>query len=793
VTGRAGRGVPSRLRSGHGPRPGERRQQGQQRRLGRLALAIVALPLAASALLGACGGEGEQVGSAVTVEGTDGGVDRLLVVSLPGVGWDDLRRNDLPNLERFVSTAAIGDLSTRIGRRNASTTDAYLTISAGTRAVAPAIDMAVALDAGESYGGISASDILARRLGRIPDGIAYLAIGAALDTNHKSAYGGEAGLLGEHLDDAGVARAVIANADAAEGFVSDEPPPDGSYARGAATALMDTDGIVPGGTVSRLLLMDDPDAPFGRRLDPLSVLDSFDEEWTAHDRSVVLVEASDLSRAAAYRPRATPEQASRLRTEALTDADALLGGLLERIDPEHDAVLVVSPVSGSRSPSLGIAALSAPGVDGGMLQSATTRREGYVQLADITPTILSLLGEEQPEEIEGRSFQVMGHGGGPGRIDRLADAAEAADFRDALLPWVVVGIIATLAVLTAGAWQRDRLRPSLRSLLAPLAFACLGVVPATFIVARIGGVRSNTLAYVALILLIAVAVGAACTAVERRWPGYGVFAGVGATVGLVALDVLLGAPLQVNSIFGYSVAVAGRFAGLGNLAFALFGSATVVLAALIVDRRGRPGVTWAVALLAVVVLIEGLPMLGADVGGVLSMVPAFGVTALLLVDRRVGLRELGILGVATVGMVLIFAFIDAARPDKAHTHLARLAQHVLEARWGPFFDSLTRRWQASFGGAELAAWVTVLAVMLAAGIYVVLVANGLLGPGTARRKGPAVAAVAGLAVLALTGLVANDSSFAVPATMLIVVVPVVVLRALDTDHPADRPGGEAPV
>jgi hypothetical protein len=364
-----------------------------------------------------------------------------------------------------------------------------------------------------------------------------------------------------------------------------------------------------------------------------------------------------------------------------------------------------------------------------------------------------------------------------------------------------VGIIAVLAVLTAGAWQRHRLRPAVRSLLAPLAFACLGFVPATFAVARIGAVRSNTLAYMALIVAIALVVGAACTAVERRWPGTGVFAGVGATVVLVAVDVLLGAPLQVNSMFGYSVAVAGRFAGLGNLAFALFGSATVVLAALIVDRRGRSGVTWAMTLLAVVLLIEGLPMLGADVGGVLSMVPAFGVTALLLVGRRIGARELGILVVSTVAMVMMFAFIDAARPDKSQTHLARLAQHVLEARWGPFFDSLTRRWQASFGGAELGAWVTVLAVMLAAGAYVVLVANGLLGPGTPRRQGPAVAAVAGLAVLALTGLVANDSSFAVPATMLIVVVPVVVLRALDTDPSAARPaaataartGGEAPV
>ena len=37
----------------------------------------------------------------------------------------------------------------------------------------------------------------------------------------------------------------------------------------------------------------------------------------------------------------------------------------------------------------------------------------------------------------------------------------------------------------------------------------------------------------------------------------------------------------------------------------------------------------------------------------------------------------------------------------------------------------------------------------------------------------------GVGVLATIGLVANDSSIAVPATMLIVVVPVLALRHLD--------------
>ncbi|HET6663058.1 MAG TPA: hypothetical protein VFG94_02315 [Acidimicrobiales bacterium] len=723
--------------------------------------------------------------------GTGGGgdarperVDRVLVVSLPGVGWADVQDADLPNLEAFVEDAAVGDISTRIGRHDASTTEAYLTLGAGTRAVAPLVDMAVAVDRDETYGGVPTAEILERRLGFVPAGIAYLGMGAAVDANDKSAFGAEVGTLGDALSDAGVDRAVIANADAVEGFVSDEPPPDGSYARGAATALIDSEGMVPGGTVGRSLLADDPDAPFGHRLDPEQVLAAFDGAWSGRDllsprRSVVLVEASDLSRADAYGPRTTGAQRGALRARALADADALLGRLLERVDPERDAVIVLSPVASPTSPGLGIAALRRPGVDPELLRSATTRRDGYVQLADVAPTVLSLLGEDAPDTIEGRAFQVRGGSGGD-RIGRLSDASDEADFRDSVLPPVVTVIVTALVALTLATWQRRRLGPRPRSVLAAGAFGVLGAVPATFLVGRIGAVGTDTLRYVATLVTITALLAAAAAWVERRWPGLGVTVGVAAIVTAIGVDVAWGTPLQMNTVFGYSVAVAGRFVGLGNLAFALFGSATILLAALVVDRSGRRGLGLAIGLLAVVLLLEGLPMLGADVGGVAAMVPAFGVTALLLAGRRIGWREVLALALATGVALLAFAFIDAARPEDVQTHLARLADHVLEGRWSTFFRSLTRRWEASLGGGELAAWLTVSALVAAAGVYATLAALGRVGPRVAARERhrPTVAAAAGLAVLGTIGLVANDSSVAVPMTMFIVIVPVVTLRAV---------------
>ncbi|HLT70578.1 MAG TPA: hypothetical protein VKZ72_10460 [Acidimicrobiales bacterium] len=716
-----------------------------------------------------------------TAEGIDRPVERVLIVSLPYTDWETVEGADMPVLRDLVEGSAIADVTTRIGRRSATSTDAYLTIGAGTRAVAPSIDTAVAVEPEETYGGLPAGEFLARRLGEVPEGIAYLGIGAAIDANESSAFGAEVGLLGDRLDEAGVHRAVVANADAVEGFVSVDPPPEGAYARGAATALMGSDGTVPDGAVGRSLLADDPGAAFGWRLDPAKVLAAFDQAWDREGRVVALVEASDLSRVAAYGSLASAPQRRALREQALADADVLLGALLERVDPERDAVLVLSPVSPSAA-ALGLAVLQAPGVDGGLLQSATTRRDGYVQMADVAPTVLDLLGEPVPTEMEGRPFRVGGRDVAD-RTAHLVEAAEAAEFRDATLPLAITGITALLVVLALAVRVRRRLPRRARRLLPPLVYGALGIVPASFLVGPVGAVRADLPAQVVVVAVVAGAVAVAADRAEAWRPGAGPLVAVGTIVVLIGVDLLLGAPLQLNTLFGYSVAVAGRFTGVGNLAFALFGSATIVLAGLLADRLGERGVRLAVALMAVVVVVEGLPMLGADVGGVLSMVPAFGVCALILWGRSIGWREAVGLVAGTLVVLLVFALVDAARPAEVETHLARFADHVLSGRWDTLTKSLGRRWQASLGGAELAGWVTVATTLAAAGAYAAMVAAGRMGPGATRplRHRPTIAAAAGLGVLAVVGLVANDSSVAVPLTMLIVVGPAVMLRVLAED------------
>ena len=150
---------------------------------------------------------------------------------------------------------------------------------------------------------------------------------------------------------------------------------------------------------------------------------------------------------------------------------------------------------------------------------------------------------------------------------------------------------------------------------------------------------------------------------------------LGILVGLIIVDVATGARLQFNTVFGYSPTVAGRFAGLGNLGYAQLAAGAVLLAGLLAFRiGGRRGALVAIALLGVAIIVDGAPFFGSDVGGVLSMVPAYAVTATLLLGWRVRWkldRALRRGDARRAGRDLRRDRPDRARSSK-RTHLGRL-------------------------------------------------------------------------------------------------------------------------
>ncbi len=702
---------------------------------------------------------------------------RVVVVSVPGLTWKDLDTSALPNLRALLDESAVANVATRVTRVVAEPGEAYLTLGTGTRAVAPKEVAGLVFQADEPFGRGTAGDEHARQQGA-SSGAEVVALGWSLldAANDAAEFGGTIGALGQALADEGVARGVVANADGADPVVPGEP-----IHREAGLALADGTGATPCGEVGVVLLTEDDAAPFGVRLDQQAVLEAVDRCSTP--RSVVLVEASDLRRAIAFRPRATQELGEVARRAALASTDALVGALVDRLDPARDALVVVAP-STLPAPGLGVVGIRAAEHPAGLLTSGNTRRAGYLLLTDLAPTIARLVGVEMDEGgIEGRTAEGRTSSlSARERRDQLVTGEAAGLFRDRVLDSVVLTVVVAVSVLAlaaAGAFATGARR--VLPWLERVALVLLVFPSMTYLAALFPFHDWGVGAYWVFVGMGSLVVGLGVSMLRRQWLRPLTF-GYGLLVAVVTLSVVaLGSRLQVATVFGDSPIVAGRFTGINNVTFAFFVLAGSMLACIAVDRvPGERGRRLMLAIVGGVLLIDVAPMWGADVGGALAGLPALVLVATGLGRWKVRWRTVAVVGLATVVLVGALAWLDLRRDSADRSHLGRLFERigsdgarglttVVERKLTVNLRSLTEStWRYLFGPLAIAA-----ALVAWRGREHV---TAVLGAFPALRW-----ALPGLGALAVLGYGANDSGISVPAAMLALVVPGFVYLACRVD------------
>ena len=241
---------------------------------------------------------------------------------------------------------------------------------------------------------------------------------------------------------------------------------------------------------------------------------------------------------------------------------------------------------------------------------------------------------------------------------------------------------------------------------------------------------------------------------------------LGAIVALLVGDVVTGARLQFNTVFGYSPTVAGRFAGIGNLAYSELSAAALLLACLLAYRvGGRRGAIVATALLGVAIVVDGMPIWGSDIGGVLSMVPAYAIAVTGLLGLRVRMRSLLIGAGAAVVAIVAFALVDLSRPKDSQTHLGRLVTSTRSGGWHSFAIVIERKLSENFGVLFSSPWTVMVPIVLAGVAYIIYRAPGRLRA-LHERIPPMRWALVSLAVLAVLGFSLNDSGISIPGVML---------------------------
>jgi hypothetical protein len=379
------------------------------------------------------------------------------------------------------------------------------------------------------------------------------------------------------------------------------------------------------------------------------------------------------------------------------------------------------------------------------------------------------------------------------RVPELADLADRVAFRDrAITP--VVATIAIGVMLCLVLWWRGRIRHA-----RALAAATVALPTVAFL----SGVTDYHLlplwVYVVVVLVAAVVLAMAAAAAAAA---QATAQATSLTISLTAVDLLAGVlwlvlvvdlvtggHLQINTPLGYTPTVAGRFQGLGNVAFGLLavaGVATACAAHAVGERLGRAVAWWAgwwlVAVGALTAVVVAAPRFGSDMGGTLAVVPSIAVAFAVATGRRIGWRRVVVVAVATVGLVVVLGLLDHARPAADQTHLGRFVGRLLDGEAGLV---VRRKLQ---GNLELftASVFPVLGVIvvLLAGLYAWRRRSELATLLRDRRATRAF--LAGFGTVAVLGLALNDSGIAVPAVMLAVAVPWVLVSVAPVPERAAR-------
>jgi hypothetical protein len=445
-------------------------------------------------------------------------------------------------------------------------------------------------------------------------------------------------------------------------------------------------------------------------------------------------------------------------------ADAAIDAKISTVEKSlpSDTVLMVAGVSGQ---AIGRAQLQVfiahgPGWAHTELRSSAAGRSPFVQLIDLAPTILATQGISAPASMVGRPMQQ--HGSVPSISSFVDDNRHAQEQRTlGQRVFMTLGIAAiVMIVLAATPLAATRvLGRWLARLVAP--------APAfVFIANAFPWWRWGQPSYAALVLTGCIVLAAATTLAARRSVTAAMLVVPIFTVVALATDQLTGANLQLSAPLGDSPLIAGRFAGMGNLDFAVFATSSLIVAGVVAGRLARKqALLSAAAIMAFAVVIDGAPQLGNDIGGVLALLPASIVVVAMVAQVRLSRRRVIAVVLTTVFVAAAIAVADYSRPANEQTDVGRFVGQVLH---GGASTEVRRKADAALASIGLTIGTFVVGFVIAAAI----VARGRIRRALATSRGVAAAAVAAT-VLAFLGTSLNDSGITVAAMAAIVAVSAI--------------------
>lgn len=397
-------------------------------------------------------------------------------------------------------------------------------------------------------------------------------------------------------------------------FGSDPRSSSGSFGRLAGLFAVDEDGVAP--------------APSGRQVRVVTI-------HVGEDRALL---ERELSAAQARWSRVW-----------------VIGARSERERNEYAARPALSVMAGLR-------------VSPGLMTSATTRTRGLVSFSDVKPTLLAWAGAQGRVPPPGHVIEVLPSANPVDEVHAL-DNRTTSHIRAMVPVLLTLGLLAAAiaALGVASLWRFARLAPAAASLLYALMYLPVGFLVGSILVPQartassweIGGV------IVASSSLMALLVGAVLRlSCKGRSATDRCAAALAATCVAILADAAAGQPLMKGSLLAACGISGIRFYGIGNEYMGILIAASLGAAHML--KMGM----WQMVLVGIFVCGSlGLGMVGANAGGVVTAVVAFGLAARRAGGLPVRAPAVVVLILCGVAAAWCFAVLDRWMAPVGASHL----------------------------------------------------------------------------------------------------------------------------
>ncbi len=676
----------------------------------------------------------------------------------------DLDPARMPSLAWLLRHGAVGMMNTRTaafrasfrewGDKDPSRGSAMLTLGAGTRAaVGP--NGAEAFTRDEPTGEGPAEVVYRRRNGAPPEASAFQLNPLALaETQAELNYRVETGALGTALRAAGIATAVLGDADR-----------PGEPHREAVLAAMDGLGRVDAAAFN--LSTPNPLAPYGRETSLPRLEAALAATWPL--ARFIAVDWGDTARLDDARAAMLPAAAATADQRSRNRLDALFALLLRRMNFSRDTLILLSPYPSRAARSawdtLTPVILMGSGTRG-LLFSPTTRRLGVVANVDIAPTVTALFGMAPlSSAVVGRPLTSRPDPRAWERLSALrsrlmeVEAERRSVLRDVVsgLTWAM-GLFALLLWLgrgTAARWVP--LTALLVPATLPFTLTALAFVQWPSASAFTGALWLSVLGVAGL--------AASCARLRGRpMDALGVVAALTAII-LIA-DGMRGFPHMPYSILSYSLIEGARYYGVGNETMGAFLAAvTLAGTAFFTSRRlGIGGWQIVIGLFALSLVMLAGPSYGAKFGGAVAGAAGFFLCVHSLMGRRFRLQTMLWIAMAIVTVIAAMIMADRLRGGGG-SHVARAFAAIQERGLSELGAIIERKATMNFRLLLFSPWSRLMALGLLA---------TFAGLQSRRRRGlsafpiePVGAGILGALAAAAVAFLVDDAGVLAAATALI--------------------------